>query len=178
MSTPSLNELVHEFQQELTRLSKGDITDLRRASLQDGYTSAALYKLLTMPAVAKSQYVQVSYERQWGELLSYMANDVEHGQGERFSLGRAMAQAEVSELRLTRLLNAPMTDEQGEKRGRIPLHEEVRKVLSIIQSKQVKLWWSSVAKLIFYSAPYSEEIRRTIARDYYSHINHTQNTSK
>lgn len=173
-SDASLGELVGYFHETLRHLGTGDLANLRRASIHSGYVSATLYKILNQSASHQHHpLLQPYHERQWGELLSHMAHDTEQRpQGERRSLGSAMAEADVSELRLTRLLNAPARDEQGGREGRIPLHEELGRTLGILRSKGVLVRWSDVAQLIFSSSEQAEKLRRRIARDYYNHLHH------
>lgn len=75
----------------------------------------------------------------------------------RRSLGRALAEAEVSEARLLRLLRLPRTE----------LPEELRRLARLMSAKgdAGRFDWSDAFDLLFWRD--GEPIRRHIARDYY-----------
>ena len=163
----TLLELVALAEIELSRMSTGELTALRRIH-QTQYASGAYWKVFTLPAVQRSGYGELHHERPWAELLNAMARASSSGPKARF--GQAMARAGVSELRLTRLLSASLCDEQGGLEGRVPLYEQLRSVLSILRSKDVATRFDGAALLLFGAPRDAERVRRGIARDYYRQV--------
>lgn len=80
-----------------------------------------------------------------------------HISPDRRSLGTALAEADVSEARLLRLLRT----------GHDELPEEVRRLARLMAGKGEagRFDWAEVFRLVFY--PDDEGIRRAIAKDYY-----------
>jgi CRISPR type I-E-associated protein CasB/Cse2 len=82
-------------------------------------------------------------------------------QAPRRSLGAALAEAGLSELRLTRLLRAHA--------GALPA--EVRAVASYLASKAVPFDATDLARLVLSDGgPSEERVRRGIARSYYGQL--------
>lgn len=172
----TLDVLVGKLYGNLGHLDPGELARLRRAQGKE-YASATLWRLLTSASMQEGPYTSQKFERVWAVLLANMAQGFvpskRGAQGDAFgqghSLGAALAEAGVSELRLSRLLDASPTDEHGDFEGRIPLHEELRRTLAILVSKGVPIQWGEVAKLLFYAEAPAEACRRRIARDYFRH---------
>lgn len=139
-------------------LSTGERAELRRISPDQPFTPALWKMLLALGrADAPSRLRQPEWERRWATLMMGMAfcaglHDFD------VPLGRALAEAGWSELRLTRLLRA-----EGE-----ALETEVRRLAQYLGSKSERADWTGIARLLFYqSGQIAAEIRLEIARTYY-----------
>ncbi|HSR53604.1 MAG TPA: type I-E CRISPR-associated protein Cse2/CasB [Acidobacteriota bacterium] len=141
---------------------KGDLAELRRGQSRHsaGHASPALWKTL----------VNYAPENQWAKnqgrvrqlqvvcgLLAELAHRAPPGPGS--PLGRAMAQAEVSEARVMRLLKA-----HGDE-----LHDSLRGVVHLLASQGIPVRPSDISWLVLSDGtPSEEQPRNSIARDYYS----------
>jgi len=139
-------------------LSNGDLAQLRRASPATPYTPALWKMLLTyVPPSWTSGPKQDERECRWANLLQGMAMTAGlHAQST--PLGRALAQADWSELRFVRLMQA-----RGD-----GLVKEVRRLASFLAGKSQTADWSDIAQLLFnQKGEWAERHRRHIARNYY-----------
>ncbi len=142
-------------------LPSGDVADIRR--LRDGNpASAAFWKLFVRriePAIGVSATAGRAreLERRWGTILACMAElQGLHAPGTPF--GKALAQADVSEARLTKLLRA---------RG-VGLSDAARAVSHQLASKAGRSDLTELAQLILSEGERDQEwVRRRIARDYF-----------
>jgi CRISPR system Cascade subunit CasB len=98
-------------------------------------------------------------ERRWAALLS--ARAFLQGFSRGATLGKALAEAELSELRLTRLLRAK---DDG-------LLIDVRRVAQFLSVKAQETNWLDLVYLVLSQGRADEErVRRKIARDYFKAI--------
>ena len=140
----------------LDKNGNGERAELRRAHPEQPY-SPTLWRLL----VGREELRGVSDEdaMKWGVFLGALSHGYNlHDPG--VSFGQALYDSGYSEVRLTKLLRA--SAEQ--------LPTEVRSATQFVCSKQTRLNWTDVARLLFY-APDSEagqRTRRYAARNYYS----------
>lgn len=144
------------------RLSNGDRAALRRISPDAPFTPA-LWKVLHRlnQHDAPGWIGQETWERRWATLLMGMAFCVSPSSNLHeydVPLGEALLNAGWSELRFVRLLRS-----EGE-----ALEVELRRVAQYLASKSQPANWSDVAYLLFYqTGDTGEDIRLSIARDYY-----------
>jgi CRISPR system Cascade subunit CasB len=140
----------------------GDRAALRRISPEASFTPA-LWKVLHQIGQhdAPDWISQKEWERRWATLLMGLAFCVEPGRTLHeydVPLGRALFAAGWSELRFVRLLRST-----GE-----GLDVELRRVAQYLDSKAQPANWADVARLLFYqSGDTADDIRLSIARDYY-----------
>jgi len=149
-------------------LSNWDLAQLRRASPGAPYTPALWKVLLTyVPESWTGGRKQDENERLWAALLQGMAMTAGlHDQNTR--LGRALVQADWSELRFVRLMQA-----RGD-----ALVKEVRRLASFLASKSQTANWSDIAQLLFnQEGERAEHHRRRIARNYYQALYRQENSS-
>ncbi|HSR53199.1 MAG TPA: type I-E CRISPR-associated protein Cse2/CasB [Acidobacteriota bacterium] len=151
---------------------KGDLAELRRGQSRHsaGQASPALWKTL-VHYVPEDQWSQDGQQvghnrvRQMQVicgLLAELAHRVPPGSGLR--LGRAMAQADVSEARVMRLLKA-----HGEE-----LYDSLRGVVHLLASQGIPVRPSDLARLVLWDGTrFEEQPRNSIARDYYSKAKRT-----
>ena len=142
-------------------LSSGEMAELRRIS-QDQPFTPALWRLLIMLNLTEppSWISQNEWERRWAPLFMGMA----HCNGLHnfnISLGEGLANAGWSELRFVQLMRA-----KGEN-----LEIQLRRLAQFLSSKNQETNWTDVARLLFHqSGSYSESIRLSISRNYYTKI--------
>ena len=166
---PTTREAARRLAPQLPRLSPGDLAQLRRLDPDEALTTA-YWKLwaehlvvLNLPA----ETTREEHERRWAIVLAAMARLVTrsgtqgrilHNKG--VPIGRALAAAGYSELRLDRLFRA---DGEG-------LADEVRRLASFLSSKAVAGDLSDLAELVIHQqGDRAEKVRRSIARAYFSH---------
>lgn len=142
-----------------SRLSSGDIAELRRISPEAPFTPALWRVLLSLDLADSPGWIrQETWERRWATLMMGMAYCAGLHEFE-VPLGRALLNAGWSELRFVRLLRS-----QGE-----ALEIEVRRVAQFLASKAQPTNWTDVANLLFYQSGESgENIRLGISRSYYT----------
>lgn len=154
---PTIAELVNRADFALQKtLSNGDIARLRR--LKPGQVAGSvLWRLIPEEALPSGEPALVEAELRWSAVLSAMALAKGlHARGRR--PGVALAEAGLSELRLSRLLEA-----RGER-----LLGEIRSLGRLLNAKAVTVDWSDVAWLVFgQDSDRHESSRRNVARDYY-----------
>lgn len=150
-----------------TSLPRGDIAALRR---EDGATSPAFYKLAAIvfddAFFPRSHALRDEAERRWARVAHLLARSGgQHVLGAARSLGAALAQAELAEPRLLRLLRS-----EGES-----LDVAARAAIAPLIQKAVPFDPRDLTALLL-SAPHAggrfhhedgESVRRRIARDYY-----------
>jgi CRISPR system Cascade subunit CasB len=144
----------------------GDVGELRRARPGD-VGGPALWKIAVRhlePAgllPSESAPWRDSSERAWTAILGGMADMAGlHTGGAR--PGRVLAEREVSEHRVNRLLRA-----RGE-----ALLGLVRTVARQLASRGARVDWTDLANLVLRDGTeWQDRIRRRIALDYYSHLN-------
>lgn len=137
-------------------LPPGDVAELRRMRPDDA-GCAAYWKLLST-RVEDSSTLNDLMERRWAVILASLARLApQHRSDAR--LGRALAEADVAEKRVLRLLRAH--DEA--------LEDAVRVVTHQLASAGVPLDATALAWLVLSDGrPDETRARRSIARDYYS----------
>ena len=158
-----VGRLAHALQAELP---PGVVADLRRLSPGDP-ASPAFFKIAAgylEPAgwLSGDGPRRDQSERRWGALLCGMAHTVGlHQPGAR--LGRALAEAGYSELRLVRLLQS---------RG-AGLLDTVRLTARFLAAKGQAVDWSELARLVLSDGQqHAESVRRGVSRDYFRNLEH------
>lgn len=150
-------------------LSRGDLAELRRTSLRAPVTPA-LWRILHHFEIHEAPYAsseegQDEYERKWAVLLMALAhcagvNDPERPTGlhdPETPFGQALAEAEWSELRFVRLLEAD--PEQ--------LGTQLRRVAQFLASEQQPADWEGAYWLLFGDGEIAERTRLRMSRSYY-----------
>jgi CRISPR system Cascade subunit CasB len=152
----------------LDGLSPGDLAELRRMDPEDpgcpGFWKVVVSDLEPAGVLPAGGPLLDQAERRWAAVLQAMA--IAHGfhqPGAR--LGAALAEAGFSELRFTRLLRAR---DNG-------LHDGVRLAARFLAAKGQVADFRGIADLVLSEGrPYSEDVRRRIARDYYRTLQQSQ----
>lgn len=143
-------------------LSTGDVAELRRLSPRD-LTAPAFWRLAAthlIPNEFLAAHPSRSEEQEhaWAAILSGMAQMKGLHRADR-SPGHALRDASFSELRLTRLLRS----RDG------ALLDNLRGAARYLASKGEAVDWTGLAALPLYpEGPFSERLRRRIARDFYA----------
>jgi CRISPR system Cascade subunit CasB len=150
-------------------LSRGDLAELRRTSLRAPVTPA-LWRILHHFEIHEAPYAsseeeQDEYERKWAVLLMALAHcagvhDPERPTGlhdPETPFGQALAEAEWSELRFVRLLEA---DPQQ-------LGTQLRRVAQFLASEQQPADWEGAYWLLFGEGETVERTRLRMSRSYY-----------
>lgn len=166
LENSTLKELIHQLARELQPgergLGPGALAELRR--LDPEHPGGATFWKLVVQRLEPAGLLDGAPERRalleqrWAVILAGMAITAGlHQAGLR--LGRALAQAEIAEARVTRLLRA-----RGEK-----LHTAVRLLARQLASAAQPLDWNDLAWLVLSEGneAHEEEARRRIARDFY-----------
>lgn len=150
-------------------LSTGEKADLRRISPDQPFTPALWRVLLMMDLDESPAWIRREQrERRWATLLMGMAHCA--GLHEyNVSLGKALAEAEWTELRFVQLMRAK--DET--------LETHLRRISQFLSSKNQEANWTDVARLLFFQSGESgEKVRLSISRDYYSTLYKNEQGSK
>lgn len=143
----------------MKHMGNGELAELRRANPAEPYSPALWKVLVSLPDC----WTVPQNERTWGVVLQGLAKCLEL-HSSTASLGAALARAEYSELRLTRLLRADQEQ----------LFREINRLAGYIASKHVAVDWTDVARLCFYNdSELASQVRRGIARAYYRNIDRT-----
>lgn len=151
---------LHRVASRLGGFSPGDHAELRRLDPRRGHASAgpAFWRLATEILETDGFLRREGSEelRGWMAVIQGLAVLGElHRQGER--LGTAMAEAKISEARLTRLLQA-----RGD-----ALLTQVRPLAHQLRSKAVAADWAEVARLVLGPERNADQVRYYIASGYY-----------
>lgn len=158
----AIRALVHDIDH---RLAPGDVADLRRVG--GGALAPAYWRLLLQhvePAELLAAPADVArrsdQEEQWAVIMGAIAQS--RGLHSNALLGQALAEADVSEMRVMRLLSA----------SGAPLFDLVRTAMHQLASKGVAHDPLDVALLVLHQNSESfhgrgEIVRRRIARSYY-----------
>ncbi len=143
-------------------LSLADVAALRR--MDPASPAAAFFKLTSvLPVEEFGGLGQEELETRWASIIVGLAHlgDL-HSSGTRF--GRALANAEYSELRFSRLLRADASR----------LVDEIPALARFLTAKAVPVDWTGAARLILSAGRSDEEsTRRRVARDYYRALGST-----
>lgn len=147
-------------------LSNGDMALLRRATPEHPFT-AVFWRLSIHTIEPRLGPMSMHQEKAWAVLLSCMATtDSLHDTSTWF--GSALGNAGWSPERLERMLRADQDR----------LFVEMRQAARFLSSKGQRVDWSQGAQLLLYTEPGAEQIRRHIARSYYTAQYHnTQDTN-
>lgn len=137
--------------------SNGELAELRRVHPDAPFTPA-LWKILLTYQDDDPHRGQPEHERRWAAVFGAMALAI--GQHSAAApLGRALANAGWSELRLVRLLEAP--DDE--------LFETLRRMARFVSSRGEALDWAEVAALAHETDPtHRRTLRQRVARSYYA----------
>lgn len=160
--TSLVGRIAHAIDHEL---SSGDVAALRR--LPPGLPDCGAFWMITTlwiePAglLSSGCSTRDEAERRWGAILQAQATLRSlHRPG--FRLGRALAEADLAEMRFLRLLRA-----EGER-----LREQLRTLAHFLTSKALPSDQSDLARLVLSDGRSDvESVRRQMARSYYSHAN-------
>ena len=140
-------------------LSPGDVAALRRLAPDDA-SCAAYWRLVTMHPglVSETGPLRDEVERRWACILQAMAT-MAGLHSPSAPLGRAMAEADVAEQRLLRLLRASSSS----------LADAVRVTAHHLAQKAVPSNHLELAQLVLSDGgPNEDAVRRRIARSYYA----------
>jgi CRISPR system Cascade subunit CasB len=139
----------------------GPLAELRRMT-HESPPGPAFWRLMSKhpEVLSRAAATQDERERRWAALLSARAFLQGFSRGE--PLGKALALAGFSELRFTRLLRAQEDN----------LLLEVRRVAQFLSVKAQAANWIDLVDLVLSQgrAPYEENVRRRIARDYFRNL--------
>ena len=151
-------------------LSSGDVASLRR---EDGARSPTFYKVAALLLGPQLDDLRGEYreeaERRWARVVHLIARSAAQLALKGNSLGRALAQAELSEARFVRLLRV-----EGDS-----IDSAARAALAPVQQKAVPFDPRDLAAIVL-SAPHphwrfhfedGDPVRRRVARDYYRALN-------
>lgn len=143
-----------------------DLARLRRLD-PDGPDEAPFWRLVAQHAPAAFDHEQAASALAIAVQGMAIVHPFHVVQGDRRSLGQALAESGVSEMRLLRLLRL----------GRSDLPEEVRRLARLMASKgdAGRFEWADIFDLAFW--PKGEAVRRRLARDYYRTL-YRQTTSQ
>jgi len=151
-------------------LSPGDVASLRRMRW-DEVGCPAFWRLIAshlageMPPDGR---VREEAERRWTVILQALAELRGLHRGGA-SLGRTLAEAEIAELRVIKLLRA-----DGE-----PLFDAVRIIAHHLATKAAPVDTTDLARLVLSAGRRdAEEVRRRVARDFYSQLERNQREAR
>ncbi len=159
--TKTFGQIVLGLYKAIETMAPGDRAQLRR--LRPGEVEPPAFWRLTSGVLLSEfsslgERTQEARERAWGLVAAAMARSGMRYDSKR-RLGRAMADAGISELRLLRLLRADT--------GQLPA--QAHSVVQLLSSKGQAIHWIDFARLILSSGRSDQEsARRQIARDYFS----------
>lgn len=141
------------------RLGSGELAQLRRLDVE-APDEPAFWRLMAL-VIAPSSPLNAEAEKRWAVVLSGMARMAPHHHDPGRPVGRALGEAGFAEGRLVRLL-----------RTRGPgFADAVRRVCGFLATRAEPLDWGELATLVLTCEPNkSDQVRRKIARDYYSSI--------
>lgn len=151
-------EVVHRIALEIAdeRIPAGDRAELRQGDRQ-GKRGPAFWKVAVRHLEPAGLLRDDEAERRWAAILAGLARHPgSHAKDRR--LGVALAEADVAEARVLRLARA-----HGDS-----LHKAVRAVAQQLASSGLKVDWGDFADLITSDgAPWEDEVRRRMCRDFY-----------
>ena len=159
----SLSSIVGAIASDLRDfMPKGDVAELRRMRPSDS-PPPAFWKVAVQrlePAGQLSEYDSPSTDKrvqQWAAIVRSLAENFDL-HDPRIPAGRALAEADVTESRVLRLLRAHGSG----------LHDSLRVLSHTLSSKQQHANWTDFAYLILTDGTAkSEDVRRHMARHYY-----------
>ncbi|WP_251961119.1 type I-E CRISPR-associated protein Cse2/CasB [Salinibacter ruber] len=143
-SPPTRQNPIEQFSTFYEKMSNGDQAEVRRGRLSEPFWRALHH---IGEAEAPSDRIQ-----QWRVLFQLVAI----GGYSRVDFGKALYQANYSEARLTRLLEA---DEQ--------LADILRRTARQLASADQPANWDAARKLLFYNGDHAERVRIEIAQQYF-----------
>ena len=158
-----LRDVIHKLAGQLGQphFSSGDLAQLRRLDVRRGHaaTDSAFWRIVARdldPLGLFDDRDELELRR-WMAVLQGLATiHGEHSQGAR--LGRSLAEAKISEVRVVRLLRA-----QGD-----TLLALIRPLAHQLRSSRKAVDWADVADLIFSDGKsFADQTRRGIASDFY-----------
>jgi CRISPR type I-E-associated protein CasB/Cse2 len=158
----SLASLVEQIAADLAQASAGELAELRRLTPND-YGGSTFWRILITrldPELPRGEPERSRALGQWAIILRALAElgALHHP---RQSLGTAMAEAGISELRLNRLLRA----------GGEALFDEVRRITHQLVSAGVAVDTTDVARLVLSEGRSDAlRVRQHIANDYYRQL--------
>ncbi len=158
----SLSSLVGRIAADIAEASTGELAELRRLT-PDDYGGSAFWRVVITrldPELLSDEPARASALRQWAIILRALA-ELGDLHDPRHRLGSSMAEAQVSELRLNRLLRA-----SGE-----ALFDEVRRITRQLVSRGAAVDATDLARLILSDGRSDElSVRQRIANDYYRQL--------
>jgi CRISPR type I-E-associated protein CasB/Cse2 len=167
----SLASLIRQIARDLAEAGTGERAELRRHKPDDPGGPAfwrIVVSRLEPDYLPGGGSARDNALRQWAVILRAIAElDGMHNEGRR--LGAALADIQVSELRLNKLLRA-----SGE-----PLFDEVRTIAHQLATAAVPVDLTGIARLVLSEGqPHEQAVRQTIANDYYGEIFRAEKESK
>jgi CRISPR system Cascade subunit CasB len=151
-SSSSLKSLIGRLAELIVHLLPGDIAELRRSENAE-MPSLAFWKILvTLPDYDKNQRT-----KEWQSILAALAY-MKGLHNSKVPLGSALKQADYSESRLTKLLNATSKS----------LRNEIATVARFLSAKGQDADLSQLANLILAMNDAAIQARRRIAKDFYN----------
>jgi len=145
----------------LEKSSRGDLAALRRMN-PDAPSAPAFWRLLTSKVPAPYHHGKDA-ERRWALIIQGMALMVPHHRGFDAGVGHALAAIRFSELRLAKLLNA----------RKAQFRAQITHLARHLAARGQPIDWRRLGELILCESrneKRAEEIRMTIARDYFATI--------
>jgi CRISPR system Cascade subunit CasB len=165
----SLPFLIQQISDDLADAGTGTLAELRRIRPDDP-GGAAFWRIVVRRLDLELPVGERRYDalRRWAVILSALAElEGLHNPGRR--LGSVLAQADVSEARLTKLLRV-----NGE-----ALWDAVRGVTHQLASANAQVDMAGFARLVLSDGRADEQaVRQTIANDYYERIFHAKKETK
>lgn len=164
-SPNTLGKVVLSLYRAIETMSAGDRAQLRR--LRPGELQPPPFWRLSTSVLAREfdglgEDSSSKREAAWGLIASAMARSGMPFDGKR-RLGQGLAEANVSELRLLRLLRSDVSQ----------LPAQAHSLVQILASKGQPIHWIDFARLVLSTGRSDHErARRQIARDYFSNTSH------
>jgi CRISPR type I-E-associated protein CasB/Cse2 len=155
-----LGETIHAISLRLSggpiSLPTGELAALRRLTADD-FGCAPFWMLIGDHDLIGAGPARDDQEQRWAVILSAMAQ-LGGLHSRAISLGRALAEAKLSELRFLRLLRAHGAT----------LHDTLQQCVHLLRSRQQLCDQADLAKLVLSDGRSDEDsVRRAIARGYY-----------
>jgi CRISPR type I-E-associated protein CasB/Cse2 len=161
--TASLYEIVGRLDRAISEelISTGELAELRRLDVEQP-DQPAYWKILTTYILSDRDRLSGKEETGWAMVLNGMAHMAPSVHDPDRSLGRVLADNDYHEMRLLRFLR-----ERGE-----AFRSGVRRVARYLGRQGEPVDWGQFAAFILsdYGGEAHEELCRSIARDYYLHI--------
>lgn len=161
----SYQSVIHTLSRLMVKgvIPAGDVAALRR-----GRDGPAFWKIAVSHLEPASLLVSPEDDQRWSVILAGLAkNPGLHQKNRRF--GRALAEAEISEARVLRLVRS-----HGHE-----LHDALRGVVGQLSNAGQHFDWTRAAELVLSDGkPWEEKVRRGIALEYYRALGQQSQAAK